>query len=289
MAAAFTVGEGYFATLGIEVRRGRNFLVTDRAGAEPVAIVSETLARQIAPEGNAVGRRIRGDAFRRIQESPSGERETEPWRTIVGVAADVRQTYVDDDLRDVYVPFAQAPSRFGALLVRSSLSPARWPETIQSLVNAVDPNVFVGESPSLPAAVERELSGPRFLLSLLTGFAVGAVLIAFIGLYGVTAYTVRQRERDIAIRIAVGASPRSIVRLLLTGASWVLGGGLLGGLLGALALSRLLMSQLHGVAPFDPWTLFAGCLILAVIGLLATWWPARRAARIDPMQVLRSE
>jgi putative ABC transport system permease protein len=288
-AAVFIVSEGYFPMLGIELRRGRNFAASDRAGAEPVVIVSESLARQIAPGGNALGQRIRGEPFRRLQETNAGNSETPVWRTIVGIVADVRHTYEDAESRDIYVPFAQAPNRFTTLLVRTSMAPARWAEAVQAAGSAVDPNVFVAPAPPLSEAVDRQLAGPRFLLSLLSAFAVSAVLLAFIGLYGVTAYAVRQHERDIAIRIAIGATPRSIVRLFLRGAGFVIGVGIAAGLFGAMALSQLLESQLHEIEPYDPGTLAAGCILLAIVGLLATWWPARRAARIDPMLVLRSE
>ena len=142
-----------------------------------------------------------------------------------------------------------------------------------------------GES-SLASEAEKQLAGPRFLMATLTGFALFAALLAIIGIYGVTAYAVQQREREVAIRMAIGATPGAIIRMFLKQGSLVLAVGIVCGLFAAAAVARMLANQLHGVQPFDVPTLLGACAFMALAGLLANWWPARRAAAKNPMASL---
>ncbi|MGH9852011.1 MAG: ABC transporter permease [Blastocatellia bacterium] len=285
-ASVMAVSDGYFALLGINLRQGRGFTAEDREGAEPVAVISETLARRLWPEGDAgsaVGQRIRA------AEQPDRNVRA-VWRTIVGVVRDARQTHVDVDLNDIYIPFFQAPSRYAPLYFRTDRPTSLSLDALRALCAEIDPDVLLtggvtGEA-SLAREAERQLAGPRFLMSLLTGFALFAALLAIIGIYGVTAYGVRQREREIAIRVALGATPSAIVRMFLRQSGLVLAIGIGGGLFGAAAVARMLTNQLHGVQPFDAVTLLGACAFLAVAGLLATWWPARRAAAQNPLASL---
>jgi putative ABC transport system permease protein len=277
-----TVGAGYFAVHGIELRQGREFTLRDRLDAEPVAIVSESLARQLWPQGGALGRRIRG-----IEVSePSATMG--PWRTVVGVVRDVRQTYGDTDLRDVYFPFLQGPTRFGSVQVRTDRAGGVSPTRLAELVSELDPFVRVGEPRTL-ASEDQQFARARFMTALVGGFAGFATLLALLGIYGVTAYTVRQREREIAIRVALGATNSTVVRLFLRDGGWVIGGGVILGLAATLAAGRIIESHIHGVRPFDVATLTMAGVFLAGCGLLTTWWPVRRAAGTDVVTVLKTE
>jgi ABC-type antimicrobial peptide transport system permease subunit len=205
---------------------------------------------------------------------------------VVGVVGDTRQTHTDVDQRDVYVPFLQAPARYASLYFRVDGQRALSVAALREAVARVDPDVLVSTdvtgSNRLAAEESRQLAGPRFLLSVLSAFAFFALLLAVLGMYAVTAYTVRQREREVAIRIAVGASVRAVVAMFLKEAGLVLLAGVAAGLLGAAAVARLLASQLYGVEPLDPATLAAACGFIVGAALLAAWWPATRAAAGDP-------
>jgi ABC-type antimicrobial peptide transport system permease subunit len=203
------------------------------------------------------------------------------------VARDVRQTYVDDDLRDVYLPFAQAPSRYSPLFIRTDRSARFWVDGLSAAVAAIDPEVQVTGPKALQLEGDALLSQPKFLTSLLIGFGVFTTLLTLLGIYGVTAYTVSQREREIAIRMALGSSRQGVVQLFLRSGGVLLVAGIAVGLLGAIAVARLLESQLHGVTPFDVTTLVVACALLATTGLLAMWWPVRRATGKDPAANLR--
>jgi putative ABC transport system permease protein len=282
-ASVTSVGPDYFRTLGVGLREGRAFTPADRAGAEPVVVISESLARALTPHGTALGTRIR-----MRESSDTGEPR---WirRTVVGVTQDVHQTHEDGDLKDTYVPFAQAPSRFASVYIRAAGSSQQWLETLRTVVASIDPDVFVGPAPPLSVQVDTILAGPRFVTALLTAFALFAALLALLGIYGVTGYAAQQREREIAIRIAIGATAGSVVSMFLRDSGRVLVIGIVGGVFGGTAVSRILQSQLHGVEPFDPWTIAVTCVFLVTAGLFATWVPTRRVTHTDPMTTLRSE
>jgi predicted permease len=273
--------EGYFATFGIDILQGRGLTAVDRAGSEPVAVVSQSLARRFWPNGDAIGQRIRT-----AEEQVAGSPLT-VWRTIVGVVADARQTYPDSDLEDVYISFLQAPNRFARVFVRTERSQPEWIDMLRRAGTEFDPDVLVTAGTPLATEAERELAGPRFLMSLLTGFAAFAGLLAILGVYSVTACVVQQREREVAIRIALGATSRGIVLMFLRQGGAVLSLGIGLGLLGAAGVARTLESQLHGVRPFDGATFVAACLVIAGGGLAAVWWPSRRAATAPPIVALK--
>jgi predicted permease len=282
-AAAQTIGETYLGTVGIPVTAGRPFTPADRLGSEPVAIVSESLARRLWPDGTAIGRRL-GVA----QEQPQGPPAVVE-RLIVGVAGDVRQGPADDDLADVYLPMRQAPSRFAFLFVRTAGQPATAIAALRRAVREVDPDLVVQNPRPLEAIVAETTSRPRFLASLLGFFAVAAAIFALVGVYGVIAYAVRQREREIAVRLAIGADPRRIVSLFVRQGGAILAVGLAFGVLATVAAGRVIESQLIGVPARDPLAIAAAVAAFGTAGLLAVWWPARRAAATDPAIALRAE
>jgi putative ABC transport system permease protein len=246
-------------------------------------VVSESLARILAPHGIALGKTIVSN------ESPISGQSLRVQRTIVGVVHDIHQTHADVDLRDVYIPFAQTEARFAGVYVRASGSAQQWTATIRRVVASIDADVFVGSAAPLSAGSKKMLAGPRFITATLTVFALFAALLALLGIYGVTAYAVQQREREIAIRMAIGATSGNVIRMFLRNSGKVLLLGIAGGVFGANAVSRILQSQLHGVERFDPWTITVTCIFLITAGLFATLLPTLRVARTDPMVGLRAD
>jgi len=275
------VTEAYFTTLEIPLLQGRAFSSADRFGDDAVAIVSETLARRLWPDQPAIGRRLR-TAEAAVPRSP-----LTAWRTVVGVARDVRQTHADNDLNDVYLPLRQAVNRYTPIFVRTDAS--TWITDVQKMTAAIDPQILVVQSSTLQHEGDVLLAAPTFLMSLLSGFAAFAVLLATIGLYGVTAYGVQQRGREVAIRMALGATSARMIRMFLREGGLVLGAGVAAGLAGALAVAGLLQNQLHGVSRHDALTLAASSAAIVAAATLAIWLPARRAASAPAVDALRSE
>lgn len=279
-AGVRAVNAAYFATHRIAIVQGRTLTESDRLDAEPVAMVSETLARRLWPNGNPLGRRLRAAG-----QQPSENAPSTPWRTVIGVVRDVRQTYVDSDLRDVYVPFSQAPSRFTSVYQRTDQSFSSWLPAVRAGIAEINPYVTINDSGPL-VSKDQQLAGTTFLTSILTGSAAFTAFLALLGIYGITAYAVQQREREVAIRMALGATGDSVIRMFVKEGGIVLGVGLACGLLGAIPVARMLEHQIHGVEPLDLSTFVATCALMTMTGLLATWWPAKRAATRTPSALL---
>jgi hypothetical protein len=281
-ASVRLVGGRYFDVLGIPIVRGRALAESDRGTSEPVAVVSEGAARRLWPTENPIGR-----AIRLVEELPN-EDTVLVIRTIVGVAADVRQSPTDEAIDDVYLPLLQRPGRFVAIVARTE-GGAVSQQVLRRAVREVDGELAMGPVEHLDVAIGRQLARPRFLAGLLSGFGIFAATLGAMGLYTVIAYAVRQREHEIAVRMAIGAGTRQIVRLFLREGALVVFAGLALGSIGAVAAGRLLQSQLFGVRAADPATLVMVALALLVLSLLAIWWPAQRASRIDPVHALKGE
>ena len=282
-AAVHVASDAYFETLGIRLSAGRTFAPTDRSGAEPIAVVSESFARRAWPGESAVGRRL-------FISPQNGQRESSPVRrTIVGVVADVRQEPADEDPFDVYVPLGQSPQRFATSIIRTRGSPELWLPAVRTAFRNVDPEISLTRARPLRDVADEGLARPRFLAWLLVAFGAVAMLVSMVGVYGTMAYAVRQREREIAVRMAMGARRGHVVGMFLREGAVVILTGLALGLLGALATGRLLESQLFGVQPGDPTTITAAVALLGGVALAAVWWPSRRAASTDPAVALRVE
>jgi predicted permease len=283
-SAITPVTADHFDTLRITVSAGRAFTGADRAASEPVAVISETLARRVAPQGRALDARL-------TVLPPEGQPPAAPAvvRRVVGIVRDVRQTAGDRDFADIYVPLLQTAGRSSWLYVRTAGEPLAWMPALRDAVREIDPEITLAEGRSLQGAIEEQLSRPAFLAWLLGGFAGVAALLSLVGVYGVIAYAVRQREREIAVRAAIGASPASITRLFVRQGGLVVSCGLVAGLPLALLAGRALESQLYGVRPADPWSLGVTTLAFGLAGLAAVWWPARRAAGADPAAALKDE
>ena len=281
--AVQSVNDEYFSTLQIPILAGRVFAASERLGTEPVAVVSDTLARRLWPAGNAIGSTVV------IPEDRDGAEPVRVARLVVGVVADVRQYPGDIELADAYVPVLQTAGRFVFALIRTAGAPEGWLPQIRAAFRDIDPEIAVQRSRPLATMIDEVTARPRFLAWLLTSYALIAALLALLGAYGVIAYAVRQREREIAVRLAVGADPSRITRLFLRQGSWILAVGLSVGVAAVLAGGRLLESQLFGVTARDPLTLATAVAAFAGAGLAAIWWPARRAATTDPALALRAQ
>jgi predicted permease len=277
------IDAGYFTTMGIPLLAGREFTARDTADAPNVAIVSERIVREYFPggPGEALGRRVRLD--------DRGE-----WLTVVGVVADIRQRGLDQDVKPmIYAPFQQeraAPFllRFVSFVARTS-TPTSVVEGIRAEIRRVAPDLPIVGTLTMDEAVAASVAQPRFRMLLLGLFAVTATLIATCGIYGLMAYAVTQRRREIGVRMALGADRRDVLRLVLTRALRIVVAGLIVGLAGAAGLTRVLQRFLFGVTPTDPIAFTIVTLLLMAVGLMAAWLPARRATRIDPSVALRAE
>jgi ABC-type antimicrobial peptide transport system permease subunit len=212
------------------------------------------------------------------------------WREVVGVVGDVRHNGPQEEPRpELYVPYLQAPDRDMTIVVRTASDPASLAETIRREVLAIDRGQPLTRVRTMQALVARVMAKPRFSLILLGVFAGTAVLLALVGVYGVIAYSVGQRRREIGIRVALGASSGQVIAMVLRQWFRLVLAGVVLGLAAALALTRLMASLLYGVRPTDPLTFAAVAAVLVAMSLLASWVPARRATRVDPMIALRSE
>ena len=273
----------YFTALGIPLRAGRAFTSADTFGSEPVTVISESLSRRLWPAGNAIGQ-----AVRIIATNNAGVRTVATHR-IVGIAGDVRQTHADDNQHDAYVPLLQNPGRFTFAYLPATTTTPTWERELREAVAEVDAEVAVGAPRGLQQALDQARLKPRVLAWMLSAFAVFAGLLALLGMYGVVSYAVRQREREVAVRIAVGADRRSVTALFVRQGSVVLAAGVAAGVLGALGMGRVLGAQLYGIGRSDPAVIAGAAAVLAACGLAAIWWPARRAASMDPAAVLKAE
>ena len=287
MASTIGITPRYFDTLRIPLLEGRAFTTGDRLGSESVAIVSRSLATRLWPGTSAIGQRIR-----LAPEAAGPQDETDATGpadlVVVGVVGDVRQGVADVELADLYRPLLQRPERFTYVHARVR-DAAQWEGAMARAISTIDPDLPLGAVRPLQTLLELERARPGFLASLLGVFALPAALLALLGLQAAMAYTVRQREREIAIRMALGAERRAVTRAFVLQGAWTLVAGVAMGVPAAALMGQLLESELFGVRAADPWLLTLTSLSLVGCGLLAIWRPALRAARTDPAIALRTE
>ena len=270
---------GYFRTLGTVLMAGREFAASDTDRAPRVVVVSKTLARRFFPNGDAVGRRLR-----LINPDQSNE-----WRTIAGVVADVRYQGLDDDNPPVvYAPFAQTPFPWIYVHVRTQGEPAALIGAIRRAVKSVDARLAVANPQPMSALIAESSADPRFRTTLVSLFAAVALLLAAIGLHGVVAFAVARRGREIAIRLALGASASSVRWLVVAQSLALAGAGVALGLIGALWMGGVLTGLLYQTTSSDPVSLLTVAGLLLIVALVASLLPARRATRIQPVDALRN-
>jgi len=278
------VSAHYLQAMSIPLRQGRYFTAQDNEQSIPVVIVNETMAREYWPNGDAVGRRFKlGD--------PTNDK---PWRTIVGVVGDVRQMGIDVPVKsEMYLPYGQVPPyAFYAprdLVLRTNGDPMSLTGAVREAVRAADPDQPISNVQTMAEVLGTETSQRRLGMILLTAFAVLALLLASLGIYGVLAYFVAQHRNEIGVRLALGATPAKILLLVLQKGMKLTLLGVAIGLAASFALTRLMTSLLFGVKAVDPLTFAAVPVLLAAVAFLACWIPARRAARVDPVIALRYE
>lgn len=268
------VHPGYFSTLTIPIRSGRDFTEHDNSGSARVIIVNDTGARALWPNQNAVG-----------QVAMLGNSELQ----VVGVVSDVRHSGPEEAAgTEMYLPLLQMSSQSVDLVMRTSLEPNALASGIRAALRPVDPNLPVAEFRTLESLVDRAVSPRRLVVWLLGGFALIALTLASLGIYGVVAYSVNRRTQEIGIRMALGASAGNVRRSVLGETLGLAIAGVAVGLGAGFAVSGLVTSLLYGVAPRDPLTFLAAPLVLTVVALAAGYFPARRASRIHPMAALRA-
>jgi putative ABC transport system permease protein len=278
--ALFRTGTStYLQTLGVKLREGRLFDARDTSSSGLVLVINETFARHFWPKEPAIGHRV------------SVEYPFSVWRTVIGVVADVQERGYDLWMKPgVYVPAAQMEGWTpDYLVVRGKNDPAALTPAIRRVIASVDPERPVSEVHTMNEIIDQNVADRRQQMILLGAFAGLALVLASIGLYGVLSYSVTQRSREIGLRIALGATASNVTRLVVGHGIALTGAGLLLGLLGSWAATRALKNLLYGISTTDPTTFSAVAALLLLIALAACWIPARRAASLDPIVVLREE
>jgi len=286
-----SVTPGYFSSMALVLRGGRVLNASDGAGAPRVAVINEAMRKRFWPNENPVGKRvalsIEALRFDRPNAPPRLDFEGAA-REIVGVVADVRASAIADPaLPAMYVPFAQRPVSNLTLAVRTGGNPVWLINPIRAAVRALDPDQPVSSAEAMSDIVAASVQQPRDRTTLIGVFAFVALLLAAIGVYGVMAYGVNERTREIGVRVALGADTGDVVRLIIRGALGMTSLGIVLGLAGGFMASRLLGSLLFGVEATDLPTFLGAAVVILVVAALASWLPARRASRVDPAVALR--
>src|SRR5262245_37749020 len=274
------VGADYFRTVRIPIIKGREFSADDVDGAPLVAVISETLARRYFSNEDPLGRRVKVGA----PESAA------PWYTIVGLAGDVPRFMLDREIQPMlYLPNQQLSDRNAYFVVRASGAPMAALPAVRAQIAALDDKLPLYEIKSHEQVIADRMAGLRLVASLMVMFGASALALASVGVYGVMAYAVSQRTREIGVRVALGARPQDVLRLVLGQSLKLAALGLAIGLPVALALGRVMAGALFGVVALEPLTFVGFTLLLTGVALLAGYLPARRATKVDPIAVLRSE
>jgi putative ABC transport system permease protein len=281
MTAHRLVSGDYLETLGVTLLKGRLLNEQDRAGSQPVAVISEELARQAWPGEDPLGKRLR-----RI----SATQPNSPWMTVVGVVKDAKEDRFNFriDRAVWYLPYAQQDAGWPVNLVVKG-DPANLAAAVRAAVKELDPEQPVDSATTINERLVDVVATERFSALLMGSLAALGLLLSALGLYGVMAWAVSRRTGEIGLRMALGAQPRDVLKLVIGEGAALIVTGLVGGLAGALVLTRFLAGTLYGVSADDPSTFIAVALLLAGVAMLACWIPARRAAKVDPMVALRNE
>lgn len=269
----------YFGTIGATLESGRSFSSQDTANTPLVAVVNESLARRFFQKGDAIGSRIRF----------SGPIERNPWREIVGVVKDVRHDLTSDPGPETYIPYLQETLSTMFLVAKTEGDPATLTPALRSAVTAIDPDQPVWAVQTMNDIKDRSLGSFRAIVLLISIASGVALFLAAIGIFGVVTFLVSTRMQEIGVRMALGATARDVVRLIVAHNGRALLAGFAVGTAGAFGLSRVLQRAMPQAGPPDPVAFLLVASILAVVGFLASWLPARRATGVSPASVLRSE
>jgi len=273
-----TVTEGYFATMGIRLIEGRVFTDGDRDGRAPVVMVNEAFVKAYLAGRDPVGRRVR-----------TSDTST-PWRNVVGVVGNVRDSSLEAEaVPEVYLPLWQADGFGGSVVMRTRLPLADVVTAARTILRGIDPNLALTDVRSMGEMVSDATALRRFQTMLLTGFAVAALVLSLVGFYGLLSYGVKRRTAEIGVRMALGALPGDVLRMVIAEAGKLALAGIVAGIAAAIALSRLIQAQLFGVQAADPRILIGAAALLAAVAMGAAFLPGRRASRISPVQALKYE
>jgi putative ABC transport system permease protein len=289
------ISHDFFRTFGVAIRRGRSFTARDKENSQPVAIVNEALARRFFPNEDPVGKTIwMGPPEHLLPPAAQTPENRYVRREIVGVVADVKGGSLNQPVSPlVYTPLHQHRregfSNSVNLAVQTETAPETFTAAIRAQVRALDQDQPVANVRAIGELLDRSLSEAKFNLLLLSLFAVVALVLAAIGIYGVMSYAVTQRTREIGVRMALGAQPRAVLRSVVGQGMTLVSVGVAIGVASAWALTRLMATMLFEVRATDPTTFGLIALLLAAVALVACWIPARRAAKVDPMVALRCE
>jgi putative ABC transport system permease protein len=276
------VSPEYFHVLGMTLLRGRLFVDQDLEDTPSIAVINQAAARTYWPNQDPVGKRVRS--------SDGVGRGGPGWTTIVGVIADARtESLADPGIPQIYLDIYQRPAKFLALYLRGKVDPAAIAAQVRTQVQSVDPNLPVFHAQTLDEVLSSSLSVRRFSMEMVALFAATALLLASLGIYGTISYVVNEQSREIAIRLALGAQRSDILRMVLRQGLTLAAVGAGVGLVGALIVSHLMAGLLYGVSPYDLST-FAGVTgVLTAVAIAASYVPALRAMRLDPITTLHSE
>jgi putative ABC transport system permease protein len=274
------VTPNWFKTMGIPLLAGRDFTAADRPDSTPVAIISETLARSLLPGENPMGKRVHVNIGR-----PDGVDYE-----IVGVAGDIKIASLEGAAGPaVYIPHTQLAIGMMTLVVRTDVDPISVVNSVGAAVRAIDPELPLGEVRTMEEVVDQTIARPRVIAVLLAAFALMALVLAAVGVYGVMAYSVAQRTREIGVRMALGATTESVLGLVLRQAIRLILVGVAAGLIAAAGLTRVLATLLYDIDALDPLTFGGTAVLLTGVAALASYLPARRGTRIAPIEALRVE
>ena len=276
-AGGIRISPDYFKVMQAPLLRGRFFTDGDEDGKQPVVIIDETTARKYWPTRDPLGRRVR-----------FGADHTKPWMTVVGIVKDIKSDGLDiDGIPHIYVPIYQSPNRDLSIVLRTSLPAKVLEPQIRDEIQSIDPGLPAFDVSSMNDVVDRSLASRRFSAELVVGFAAVALLLASIGIYGLLAYMVGQRSREIGLRMILGAPRADILKLVLRKGLVLASVGIVAGVVFSACTASMMASLLYGVRPHDPAVFLAVPLLLLVVALLASYIPAWRATKVDPIVALR--
>jgi putative ABC transport system permease protein len=271
---------GLLRTLGIPLLAGRDFTFADTVGAPDVALVNEAFAKSFWRGDTAVGKRFKIGLF-----GSDG-----PWITVVGVFRNLKYTGLDDDEEEwLFRPYSQAGWPFMSIVTKTAAAPEGFVTPVKRALSIVEPAQPVTDVTTMQQVLGSSVSSRRFPMLLLSSFAALALILAAVGIAGVVGYSVVQRTQEIGVRMALGAEPRDVVRLVVGHSLWWTLGGVVAGLIAAVSLLRFLGALVYGVEPADPYVLGTVSVLLVAVATAASYLPARRATRVDPVTALRCE
>ena len=274
---------GYLSEMGIPLKRGRGFTDDDKAGTPPVVILTETSAQKFFPNEDPIGKTIKLGWGRGAGKPKAGGE-------VVGIVGDVKGASLSEpNLPQIYLPYRQWPVESMSVVMKTTTPPESLVAAVRQEVHAIDPNLPVSGVGTLEKIIAESISQPRFYMMLLAIFASVALLLAAIGIFGVLSYAVSQRTREIGIRMALGAPGRTVVGLIVRQAMILVASGVAAGTIAALLVSKTITGMLFSVAPTDPVTFGSVAAVLVAVALFASYLPARRATRVDPIVALRAE